>query len=91
MKRRLAVLGVAGIAVLGTLSGCGLDSKITADTTCGDYLEKPADKRRDATMRISSERGVKDASDPNWWLSLDYTCGSSADATVGDVLARLQR
>lgn len=90
MNQHLAVLRLTGIAAIGVLSGCGA-ATIEADTSCGDYLAQAGDARRDAAIRLSSELGVHDAGNPMWAPSLDYSCGSNRDRTVGDVLKRTKQ
>lgn len=86
MTGRLAVLAATGIAAIGALSGCGA-AEITAETTCGDYLAQPGDRRHDAAVRIASELGDPDAG-PMSGLNLDYSCGTNRDAKISRYLAR---
>jgi hypothetical protein len=83
MTRFRRPFAVALIALAG--SGCaGSSGSITADTTCSEYLKRPAEERHDAAVRISSEiSGVSSPGNPMWGFSLDGACGSAPDATVG--------
>lgn len=79
--RALAAL-LAGVAVL--IGACG-EAPLTADTKCSEYLQRPAEERHDAAVRISSEtEGVSSPGNPMWGLSLDGACGSSPDLTLGE-------
>lgn len=77
---------LVGIAAL--LSGCG-STKITADTTCHDYLSQSEEARHDAAVRISSEvPGVSDPGNPMWGASLDAACGSAPSLTIRDYFTK---
>ncbi len=79
-------LSVAGAGLL--CAGCG-SSKITASTTCKDYLAQSEEFRHDAAVRISSEtRGLNNPGNPMWGLSLDAACGSAPTMTIGQYFAR---
>lgn len=74
------LIGVVGVSLL--VGGCGSD-KITADTTCKDYIKQSGEVRHDAAVRISSEvPGVSEPGNPMWGLSLDAACGSAPTMTI---------
>jgi hypothetical protein len=88
-QRYLTHGGLLGLMVAASLvSGCGT-SKITADTTCKDYLAQSEEARHDAAVRISSEiAGVSDPGNPMWGLSVDAACGSAPSLTIRDYFTK---
>ena len=72
-----------GVLVTTVAAGCGAEPQINADTTCGDYLQRPSGERHDAATRISAEiDGVSHPGNPMWGFSLDGACGRHADMTL---------
>ena len=76
---------VMGLVLSIGLSSCG-KAEITADTTCKDYYTFDSQTRYDAAVRLSAELHSPDAGNPMWGPNLDYSCGSSADRTLRQIL-----
>lgn len=78
------LLVAAGLAVTAC-DGLPQTEPISAETTCGDYLQRPGAERSDAAIRISAEvDGVSNPGNPMWALSLDGACGSNPSLTLGE-------
>lgn len=86
-SRRVNTLSLLtmGMVLSVGLSSCGKGG-ITADTTCKDYYAYDSQTRHDAAIRLSAELHSTDAGNPMWGLNLDYSCGGSADRTIGEIL-----
>jgi hypothetical protein len=76
---------VMGLVLSVGLSSCG-KAEITADTTCKDYYSYDSQTRHDAAIRLSAELHAPDAGNPMWGLNLDYSCGTSPNRTLGQIL-----
>jgi hypothetical protein len=83
-SKTLSALAMGLVLSIG-LSSCG-KAEITADTTCKDYYTFDSQTRYDAAVRLSAELHASDAGNPMWGPNLDYSCGSSADRTLRQIL-----
>ena len=83
-SKTLPALAMGLVLSIG-LSSCG-KAEITADTTCKDYFTFDSQTRYDAAVRLSAELHSPDAGNPMWGPNLDYSCGSSADRTLRQIL-----
>lgn len=80
---RRALVGVGSVVVFLSIAGCG-SARITADTSCKEYLEQSTETRHEAAVRVSTEvSGVMDAGNPMWGLSVDAACGEKSSMTLG--------
>jgi len=71
------------VALSAGLASCGGDKELTADSTCREFLNRPADERSDAAIRISTElEGVSNPGNPMWAASVSAACGSAPAATL---------
>lgn len=80
MSRTLSAVALT-LATAVALTGCG-SQKLTADSTCQDYLQRPGQERSDTAIRLSSELRATDAGNPMWAMNLDYNCGQSPNSTL---------
>jgi hypothetical protein len=69
------------VSVAALAGACGTP-KLTADSTCQQYLQRPGQERSDTAIRLSSELRAADAGNPMWALNLDYTCGQGPSQTL---------
>lgn len=80
MNRITAIASLA-LVTLAAIAACGTP-KLTADSTCQEYLQRPGQERSDTAIRLSSELRATDAGNPMWALNLDYNCGQSPNSTL---------
>jgi hypothetical protein len=79
--RQAARAAVALLTAAGFLAGCGA-GKLTADSRCSDYLQRPQQERYDTAIRLSAALHAQDAGSPMWPLNLDYNCAHSPGETL---------
>lgn len=81
------VVGVGCVIALVVSGGCGSDSaRITAATTCADYLAFDDQARGAAVRTIGVEQGWRDAGNPMAVLSFDAHCAQRGSQTVEQAL-----
>lgn len=80
-RRPATRLTLALLAAAGLAAGCGA-AKLTPDSLCNDYLQRPQQERYDTAIRLSAQLHAEDAGSPMWPLNLDYNCAHSPHETL---------
>jgi signal peptidase I len=86
-SRLLYIAIVLMVLVLAPSVGCAVRAGITAENTCGDYLNAPADVRHAAAASISTDLDAYRAGNALWGASLDAECGATPDASLRSYFA----
>lgn len=79
-------IALACVVLLGT-TACG-QAKLTANSTCRQYLSVRQQDRYDQLIQIEMQLKVAEAGSPMWGMNTDYTCGSSPDMTLHQALGK---
>jgi signal peptidase I len=81
-RPRIWYVAILVVLVLAPGAGCASGARITADSTCGDYLSVRTDERHAAAASISTDLHAYSAGSPMWGTSLDAGCGATPDTTL---------
>lgn len=78
------VTGLVAVVAWG-LAACGADP-MSADTSCRQFLQAPADERDAAVARVSDEVGAQMAVTPLGRPNIEFLCSQDQDGTLGDAV-----
>lgn len=82
--RRAAVLAVGVLAVGLTLAAC--DRPLDANSSCQDFLRAPIQTRDSAVKDVALALHLRGAGSPLVLPNVEYLCGNSPAATLGNAV-----
>ncbi len=84
----IAVIIVAAIAiVVGRAVYHSVNSGLTADSSCSQFLQAPQDEEVRAIRTIGIDEGVSGTGSPLALPAISYSCSGQPSARLGDVIA----
>jgi hypothetical protein len=82
--RRSLTIGL--IALAGAIAGCGASS-LTANSSCGDFLNASREAQDEAVSRLAGELHAPEADTPLGRPNVNYICANNATETLGRAVA----